>query len=40
MYFFKKEKDYIVKYEITLNKEELERLKSEITNKCSYITHK
>ena len=40
MYFFKQEKDYIVKYEITLNNEELESLKLEIINKCSYITHK
>lgn len=40
MYFFKQEKDYIVKYEITLNKEELESLKLEIINKCSHITHK
>ena len=40
MYYYKKENDEIVKYQIILDEESLKRLRSEIIEKCSLITHK
>lgn len=39
MYYIEEEKDELVKYEVELNIEELERLENEIINNCCEITH-
>ena len=39
MIYFKKNDELIEKYQIIFNKEKVEKLKSEIINNCSFITH-
>lgn len=40
MKYFKLDKNEIVKYEININKQELEKIRKEIIDNCSVITHK
>lgn len=40
MYYFRKEKDVIVKYKTILDVEKLKKLRCEIIDKCSLIIHK
>ena len=39
MYYYKKENEEIVKYQIILDEDTLKKLRSEIIEKCSVITH-
>ena len=39
MFYFKQNGEKIEKYHIAFNKEEIEKLKSEIINNCSFINH-
>lgn len=39
MYYYKVEEDIVKKFEIEFNLEEMKKLRSEIIEKCSYITH-
>ena len=39
MYYFKQNGEKIEKYQINFNKEEIEKLKLEIINNCSFIKH-
>jgi hypothetical protein len=40
MYYYQKENEEIVKYHIILDEDNLKKLRSEIIEKCSLITHK
>ena len=40
MYYYQKENEEIVKYQIILDEDTLKKLRSEIIEKCSLITHK
>lgn len=40
MNYFKKEEHFIVKYNVMIDKEKLKKLRCEIIDKCSLITHK
>ena len=40
MKYFKLDKNEIVKYEININKQEIEKIRKEIIDNCSIITHK
>lgn len=39
MLYFKKNDDVIEKYQVNFDKEKIEKLKQEIINNCSFITH-
>lgn len=40
MLYFKKKGDLIEKYQVSFDEKEIERLKNEIINNCSFIKHK
>lgn len=40
MYYYRIKENNVIKYEVELHIETLKKLKNEIINKCSYITHK
>lgn len=40
MYYYKVEKDIVRKFEIEFNLKEMKKLRGEIIERCSYITHK
>lgn len=40
MLYFRKNDDVIEKYQVNFDKEKIEKLKQEIINNCSFITHR
>ena len=39
MFYFRKDGEVIEKYQVSFDKEEIEKLKKKIINNCSFIKH-